>query len=350
MTGFPLREDLVGLAAYKAPQKVEGIRLNTNESPLPPPPAFDAALRRRLESIGLNRYPDRDANELRARLSAAAGWTLDGTWVANGSNEILQTLLLSFGGPGRKLLLFPPTYAMYTHLARVSGTEVVTQPVAEPWELSPEMVSVAIERHDPDLVIICSPNNPTGTVASSQTLAAAAESARGLVLVDQAYFEFGQSDARALLDGHERLVLVRSFSKSWQLAGARIGFLLAHPWLVSAIQVARLPYHLSSLAQAAGLAALDVADEILATADLMSRNRDLLTDSLREIDGVEVFRSGANFVLFRTPRDATELFEQMASKGVIVRDVSSAIPRALRVTASTEEEQAAFLRVLKECL
>lgn len=350
MAPFPLRDDLSDLAPYSAPQRVEGIRLNTNESPLPPPPAFDARFLELFQSAQLNRYPDRDANQLRSRIAEAAGWTVDGTWVANGSNEILQTLLLAFGGPARKLLLFPPTYAMYTQLARVSATTVVERSLDEPWILSPEIVREAIAEHDPDLIIICSPNNPTGRVAPVEALHAAAEAARGIVLVDQAYFEFGGGDAREMLDAHDRMVLVRSFSKSWQLAGARIGFLLAHPWLVSALQVARLPYHLSTLAQAAGNAALDVADEILATADQMGRNRASLAAEMSKLPGVEVFESGANFLLFRTPLEASTLWQRLADKGVIVRDVSNAIPKALRVTSSTQDEQRRFLEAMKESL
>jgi histidinol-phosphate aminotransferase len=350
VTAFGLRDDLAGLEAYRAPQRERGIRLNTNESPFPPPPSFDVALHARIGAAALHRYPERDATELRARFAGWAGWRVDGTWLANGSNEVLQTLLLAFGGPSRPVLLFPPTYAMYPHLARVCATPVVTEALVEPWVLSPGAVRVAIERHDPALVIICSPNNPTGTATPLDAVAAALDACGGLVIVDQAYADFGGEDARALLPSHDRLVVTRSFSKSWRLAGARIGALLAHPWLVEAIQVARLPYHLSSLTQAAGLAALDVADEMLLRCNELAGNRDALAEEMRGMAGVEVFESGANFLLFRTPLEGTELWSRLAARGVLVRDVSGVIPRALRVTASTLDEQRTFLDALKESL
>lgn len=350
MPGFPLRDDLASLPPYRAPQRERGIRLNTNETPFAPSPAFDAAFQRITHDAGLHRYPDRDANELRARFADWCGWRADGTWMANGSNEILQTLLLAFGGAGRRLLLFPPTYSMYPHLARVCATPVVEQPLAEPWILSPEDARAAVAEHAPAMTLICSPNNPTGSVTPLATIEALLDASTGLVIVDHAYVDFGGIDAQPLLAANDRLVIVRSFSKSWRLAGARLGALLAAPALVEQIQVARLPYHLSSLTQAAGLAALEVADEMLEQRNLMTANRDLLADAMRALDGVEVFDSGANFLLFRTPLDGSELWRRLADRGVLVRDVSSVIPRALRVTASTIDEQDAFLAALKESL
>lgn len=350
MPGFPLRDDLATLPPYRAPQREDGIRLNTNETPMPPSPAFDAAFSRLLGDAGLNRYPDRDANELRARFAAWCGWRADGVWMANGSNEILQTLLLAFGGPGRRLLLFPPTYSMYPHLARVCATPVVEHVLAEPWILSPAAARAAVAEHAPAMTLLCSPNNPTGAIAPLATIEALLEATTGLVIVDHAYVDFGGVDAQPLLEGNDRLVIVRSFSKSWRLAGARLGALLASPALVEQIQVARLPYHLSSLTQAAGLAALEVADEMLAYRAQMTANRDVLAEQMRALPGVEVFDSGGNFLLFRTPLEGSDLWQRIASRGVLVRDLSSVIPRALRVTASTIDEQDAFLTALKESL
>ena len=288
MPGFPLRDDLATLPPYRAPQRESGIRLNTNETPIAPSPAFDAAFQRLIGEAGLNRYPDRDATELRARFAAWCGWRADGVWMANGSNEILQTLLLAFGGPKRPLLLFPPTYSMYPHLARVCATPVVEQPLSEPWVLTPDEARSSIAACSPAMTLVCSPNNPTGSVTPLATIEALLEASTGLVIVDHAYVDFGGIDAQPLLDAHDRLVIVRSFSKSWRLAGARLGALLAAPALIEQIQVARLPYHLSSLTQAAGLAALEVADEMLAHRTQMTANRDLLAEGMRALVGVEV--------------------------------------------------------------
>jgi histidinol-phosphate aminotransferase len=350
LPGIRLRDDLADLPPYRAPQREQGIRLNTNETPLPPSSAFDEKFRELTSDAALHRYPDRDATLLRSEFAKWCGWDPDGVWMANGSNEILQTLLLAFGGAARKLLLFPPTYSMYSHLARVCATPVVAWPLAEPWVLTPEIAVKAVEEHQPSMTLVCSPNNPTGSVTGLDTIEALLNASGGLVIVDHAYVDFGGQDAQELLAKHERLVIVRSFSKSWRLAGARLGALLAQPKVVESIQVARLPYHLSSLTQAAGLAAVSVADEMLQHCQQLVRNRDLLAEQMRALPGVEVFDSGANFLLFRTPIEASELWSRIAARGVLVRDMSSVIPFALRVTASTISEQDAFIAALKESL
>lgn len=347
---FQIRDDLQAIPPYRAPQVDAPIRLNTNESPWPPPPEFARDLSARIASMDLNRYPDREARALREGLGARHGWPLEGVWAANGSNEIIQTLLLTFGGPGRSVLLFEPTYAMHSHIAAVTSTPVVRKDVPEPWVLDAETVAWGVSFDPPALTFICSPNNPTGNAHPLSVVEAALEAGPGLVVVDEAYGEFGGESARGLLDRYERLVVIRSFSKSWRLAGARIGYMLAHPWLIEAIQVARLPYHLSALTQACGEVAVKHAALVLGGVAEIVAERDRLAKELERVPGVEVFHSDANFILFRTPRDGDTLWNELASAGVLVRNFSPVIPRALRVTVGTGDQNAGFVETLRSVL
>ena len=347
---FEIRDDLRDLPAYRAPQIDAPIRLNTNESPWPPPEAFAKELAERAVSLPLHRYPDREARTLRAGLGERHGWSPEGVWPANGSNEILQTLLLAFGGPGRPALLFEPTYAMHSHIAHVTRTPVVAREVPEPWTLDPATVAWGVSFEPPAITFICSPNNPTGNAHPLSVVEAALESGPGLVVVDEAYGDFAGESASALLPAHDRLVVVRSFSKSWRLAGARLGYMLAHPWLVEAVQVVRLPYHLSALTQAAGEAALHHQQAILRGVEDIVTERVRLAQEMSRVPAVEVFPSDANFLLFRTSWDGTKLWRALAESGVLVRDFSGMIPRALRVTVGTEDQNATFVENLRSVL
>ena len=349
---FEVRDDLRDVPPYRAPQVEAAVRLNTNESPWPPPEGFLKDLAERISRSELNRYPDREAKALRSALGARFTWPGDGVWVANGSNEIIQTLLLAFGGAGRRALAFSPTYAMYPHISAVTATELVERPVDEPWVLDPADVSRAVEEVDPAITFICSPNNPTGTAQSLDVVRAALDAGRGIVLVDEAYGEFGGESATAILGRHDRLAIVRSFSKSWRLAGARLGYLLAHPWLVEAIQVARLPYHLSALSQACGEVAVRHAGAALSAVEEIVAERDRLGKELQRVRGVEVFPSAANFVLVRTPLEGPALWQGLVDRGVLVRDFSSmyGLARCLRVTVGTGEQNATFVEALRGVL
>ncbi|HEX9776291.1 MAG TPA: histidinol-phosphate transaminase [Actinomycetota bacterium] len=345
-----VRPDLQGIAAYAAPQADAPVRLNTNECPWPPPESVLREIGARLRSSALNRYPDRDAIRLRELLGERAGWSAGGVWVANGSNEILQTLLLAFGGPERSVLLFEPTYAMHGHIAQVTGTRVIAKDVPEPWALDANEVAWTVSFEPPSITFLCSPNNPTGGACSNEVVEAALASGPGLVVVDEAYGEFSSQTALPLLAAEERLVIVRSFSKSWRLAGARVGYMLAHPWLVEAIQVARLPYHLSTPTQVVAEVAVEHATEVLSTVAEIVAERDRLAKELQRVPGVEVFPSEANFLLFRTEWPGGDLWRAMAGRGVLVRDFSAMIPGALRVTVGTSDQNATFVETLREVL
>jgi histidinol-phosphate aminotransferase len=349
---FEVRDDLKGLPPYRAPQVDAAIRLNTNESPWPPPEGLVKDLAERITRAPLNRYPDREALALRQGLGARFSWPGDGVWVANGSNEIIQTLLLAFGGPGRWALLFQPTYAMHTHIAQVTATLVEERWITEPWHLDARDVAAAVGVAEPAITFVCSPNNPTGNAQPLDAVRAALDAGPGLVVVDEAYGEFGGESATAILGRHDRLAVVRSFSKSWRLAGARLGYLLAHPWLVEAIQVARLPYHLSALSQACGEVAVRHAGAALSAVDEIVAERDRLSKEMQRVPHVEVFPSAANFLLFRSPLEGTALWQGLADRGVLVRDFSSVpgLERCLRVTVGTGEQNAAFVEALRGVL
>lgn len=347
---YEIREDLRALPPYRAPQADAAVRLNTNESPWPPPDRVMAELADRIRHLDVNRYPDRDARALRTGLGARHGLGPDWIWPANGSNEVIQTVLLAFGGRGRGALVFEPTYTMHSHIARVTATAVVRRAVPEPWVLDAKRVGQTVASERPAVTFVCSPNNPTGTAQPLEVAEAALRAGPGIVLVDEAYGEFGGDSALGLLAQHDRLLVVHSFSKSWRMAGARLGYLVAHPWLVEEIQVARLPYHLSALTQAAGEVALRNAANVLSTVAEIVAERDRLAKELERVRGVEAFPSAANFILFRTALEGTRLWQALADAGVLVRDFSTLVPRALRVTVGTGDQNASFVEALRRVL
>jgi histidinol-phosphate aminotransferase len=322
-------------------------RLNTNECPYPLPEAFGADLAAAVADLTLNRYPDREAVSLRERLAEREAWILDGVWVANGSNEILLELLQAYGGAGRRAVVFQPTYALHSRLAWVTQTQVVEVAVDEPWTITPADIDRAATV-GPDVVFVCSPNNPTGTVHDSSTVEALARS-EALVVVDEAYIEFGGRSVADLVTRYPNVVVVRTFSKAFALAGARIGYCLADPAVVEDLRRVRLPYHVSALTQAAGLVALAHRDDAAAILDAIRQQRDRILAALPTI-GVETFASSANFVLLRPPRDAGEVWRALLERGVLVRDMRDAVSDTLRVTAGTPAEVDLFLSALQEVL
>jgi histidinol-phosphate aminotransferase len=353
MTGLdelPLRDDLRGLSAYGAPQLDVAVRLNTNENPYPPPPALVADLTDAVAraAAGLNRYPDREAEELRAALAAylGHGLTNEQLWAANGSNEILQQLLMAFGGAGRRALGFVPSYSMHRLIALATGTEWVNGQRREDFAIEPDRASAAVSEQRPDLVFLCSPNNPTGTALDAAVVTAVLDVAPGMVIVDEAYAEFSRSpSALPLLDGHPRLVVTRTMSKAFGFAGGRLGYLAADSAVVDALRLVRLPYHLSALTQAAALAALRHADETLAQVSQLGADRDRLVSDLRS-RGFEVVDSDANFVLFGRFDDERRIWQGLFDHGVLVRDVG--LPGWLRVSVGTTQECDAFQSALRE--
>jgi histidinol-phosphate aminotransferase len=347
-----LRPDLAGAAPYVSPQRPARYRMNTNESPYPPPPEVLEAVRAELGRLELNRYPDKDASALLDALSAYTGHERAGLWVANGSNEVFLHLLLAFSGPGRRVLVFEPTYSMHAMIARICGAEVIALPRAEGFTVDLTAAAEVIAQRAPEVVILCSPNNPTGNREPRATIEVLLEGAPGLVVVDEAYGEFSPEapSAVSLLPAHPNLVVVKTLSKAWRLAGARIGYALGDPGQIGLLEVVRLPYHLSALTQALGAAALAHCGDVERRAADIAAERDRISVGLQEL-GVRAFPSEANFVLFEVD-DPAAVWEALLVRGVLVRSYAGVpgVERCLRVTAGLPEETDAFLAAMEEVL
>lgn len=354
---LPIRDDLRGLSPYGAPHLHLPVELNVNENthPIPEDVARDIIESIARELMTVNRYPDREFTALRDSLAAylnadaaAPGLSRENIWAANGSNEVLQHILQAFGGPGRTVLGFPPTYSMHSIIAASTGTEWIAGERDAEFLISPATAVEWIERTRPDIVFFCAPNNPTGTALGLETIVAAYDATDGIVVVDEAYAEFmpeGAPNALALLEGRPRLLVSRTMSKAFAFAGARLGYLAADPAVVDALRLVRLPYHLSALTQAAAVAALAHAPEMLAMVDDIKHQRDRMVEVLTEL-GYTPWPSAANFVLFGGVADPDELWQQLLDRGIIIRNLS--IPGHLRVSAGTEAETTAFLDAMRE--
>ena len=347
-----VRQDLEVMEGYHSPQVEAEVRLNTNESPFSPPQAFTSQLTASIAQMHLNRYPDRMSIALRTAIAESEGTSIERVFAANGSNEVLQSLLLAYGGPGRRSLVFEPTYALHSHISRTTGTEVVSVARGEDFSLDSEQVVAAIDEAGPSVTFLCSPNNPTGLIEPLETVEAALEATDGLVVVDEAYGQFAPESATGLFGGPgaERLIVTRTFSKTWGLAGARLGYALCDPRIVEACFSVALPYHLSSLTQAAGLAVLSFGAEMEQHIEQVVRERGALLEELASLS-VDVWDSKANFILFR-PRqiEAAALWASLLERSILVRDCSTwaSLEGCLRVTIGTPEENHRFLEAMKE--
>ena len=350
MTAEP-REGLRDTAPYVSPQQAVVARLNTNECPHRLPEAFFDELAGAVRDLPLNRYPDGSMRRLREELAAIHGWTADGTWAANGSNEVLTQLLQAYGGPGRRALVFEPTYLMHARLSRLTHTTLERRTLPDDFVLTEAQVDIAREI-TPDVVFVCSPNNPTGNAQPPAIVQGIAETLpSALVIVDEAYGEFAPaSSAGPLLDRFDNVAVVRTFSKAFAMAGARVGYVLAAPSVVGDLERVRLPYHLSVLAQTAAIVALRHRTEALQLLEAVRRQRDRIAAELAVMPGVTAHPSEANFVLFIPPGDAAAVWQGLLDRGVLIRDMTGVVPEGLRVTAGSEQETDLFLRALKEVL
>ena len=361
---LPLRDDLRGRSPYGAPVIDVLVRLNVNENSFAVPAEVTAEIHARIADItaSLNRYPDREFSGLRDLLAgyltgvvrgegaADLAITPDMVWAANGSNEVLFHILQAFGGPGRTVLGFTPSYSMHPLITRSTGADWVEVPRGEGFAITAEAAWRAIDEHDPDVVFLCTPNNPTGNRTPLDVIEAVCDAARGIVIVDEAYAEFAGPDfqsALALLPGRPRLVVSRTMSKAFAFAGARVGYAAADPALIDGLRLVRMPYHLSTLTQAAAEAALQHPDALLAGVHELSHQRDRMVEELRAL-GFDVIESDANFVLFSGVSDPSLVWQRLVDRGVLIRDVG--IPGSLRVNAGTPEETTAFLTAVGDIL
>lgn len=355
-----LRADLRGRTAYGAPQLDVPVALNTNENSYPVPAVVVEAMTKAVAAAasGLNRYPDREFTALREALAAylsRSGTVIgaDQVWAGNGSNEVLLHLLQAFGGPGRTALGFTPAYSMHPIITTTTGTTWVDglRGVAGggAFDLDAASAVEQVRAHRPDVVFLCSPNNPTGTALSLDTVVAVHDAAPdALIVVDEAYAEFarpGTPGALTLLEGRPRLVVTRTMSKAFALAGGRLGYLAADPSLVDALRLVRMPYHLATQTQAVALAALEHADLMLETVGAIKAERDRLVAELTAM-GLDPVPSDANFVLFGGLEDSQTTWSALLERGVLVRDVG--IAHYLRVTAGTPQETTAFLQAMSD--
>ena len=356
-----VRPDLRGRTAYGAPQLDVAVPLNVNESSYAVPQVVVDDMVAAIATVApdLNRYPDREFTALREALAdylTRSGTTVDPAqvWAGNGSNEVLLHLLQAFGGPGRVALGFTPAYSMHPIITATTGTTWVdgrrhAWDERDPFDVTVEEAVAQVRAADPQVLFLCSPNNPTGTALPLDLVTAVYDAApRAVVIVDEAYAEFarsGTASALTLLAGRPRLVVTRTMSKAFALAGGRLGYLAADPALVDKLRLVRMPYHLSAPTQAIALAALRHAETMLATVDVIRGQRDRIVAALPEL-GLTPVASDANFVLFGGLADAHATWQALLERGILIRDVG--IPHHLRVTAGTPEETTAFLDALTD--
>lgn len=349
MSKIPLPRPGLGLReGYHSPQVAVEVRLNTNESPYPPPADWLEEIAEEMRRISWHRYPDRSAGELRQAIADLHGVRADQVFCANGSNEVLQCLCLAYGGPGRAAVTFEPTYALHAHIAHLSGTEVVEVPRCADFSVDLSAAAEIARSRGPEITFLCSPNNPTGLAEDPSTVRGVLSEASGLVVVDEAYGQFAEWSALDLLDDDVPLVVTRTFSKTWSLAALRLGYLIGPARVVSVLERVALPYHLDAAKQAAGRLALRHADAMAARVASLVAERRRLVSALAGLP-VKVWESQANFVLFRPERrKGPEVWEELLAHSVLVRDTSRwpGLEGCLRVTVGTPEEDDRFLGAL----
>lgn len=356
MPGRPTPRKSIALQkGYYSPQLDVEIRLNTNESPFPPPDEFFEALARATASLPWNRYPDRKATELRECIADFHGVAPEQIFVANGSNEVLQTLLLTYGGSNRCAAVFEPTYALHSHLTNICGTRLAVGTRKSNFQLDLSEVKSLVAKEQPDVTFLCSPNNPTGIVdqiTDIKEVLAMTTSHDSLLCVDEAYGEFCEQSAQALLADEVPLVVLRTFSKAWAMAAARLGYLIGPTWLVEELHKVVLPYHLNSVSQIAGRLAFDYVGEMRERVSQLVEQRERLIAEMGGL-GLEVWPSGANFILFRAKHVGGEaLWRSLLERSVLVRNCATwpRLDACLRVTIGTPTENIRFLEALDEAI
>jgi histidinol-phosphate aminotransferase len=345
------RPDLGTLEGYHSPQLNVSVRLNTNESPFAPPASWQEQLADEVASMDFHRYPDREAMELRTAIGELHRVGPEQVFAANGSNEVLQTLCLAYGGFGRTAVTFEPTYAMHSQISRTTGTNVVIGERDADFGLSVDIVASVLGSCHADITFLCSPNNPTGDVVSEDVLRYVIANAPGLIIVDEAYGQFAPRSALSWVHEDSNVVVIRTFSKTWAMAGHRLGYCVGPSWLIDQLQLVALPYHLDIVKQAAGRLALRYESEMRVRVEQLVAERNRVMALLRTLP-IAVFESKANFILFRPEADANVVWQQLVDRGVLVRNCGS-WPRlrgCLRMTVGSVEENDSFLVALSAVL
>ncbi len=352
-----IRDDLSLLEGYHSPQVDVQIRLNTNESPIPPPQQWVEDLSEEIKKVEWNRYPDRLTNQLCNDIAEFHGVDPNMVFAANGSNEVIQSLLLTYGGFGRKASVFEPTYALHSHISAITGTEVIVGECNEDFAIESQTLQKVLEKR-PNVLFLCSPNNPTGTVASREFVESAATQCAAvgtLLIVDEAYGEFSDWSAVDLVREGSQIAVTKTFSKTWSMAGIRLGYMIAPQVVVENVRTVVLPYHLDSVKQVAGSLALRHISDMRSRVELLVQERQRMAKKLLELP-VQQWPSGANFILFRSVDNAQktgeDLWEALLDRSILVRNCSSwpKLEGCLRVTIGTPEENDSFLAHLEAIL
>ena len=344
------RDDLRALEGYHSPQVDVRIRLNTNEAPTPPPTAWRDAFAAELSQVAWHRYPDRSAAALRSAIADSHRVRPDQVFAANGSNEVLQTLLLAYAGSGRRVVTFEPTYQMHGHIARLTGSTVVEGERGPDFRLDAGSAVGLIHETRPAVTFLCSPNNPTGLVEPVDNVRALLAARPGLLVVDEAYGQFADWSALTLVDESTPLVVTRTFSKTWSMAASRLGYVVGPSWLIAELDKVALPYHLDAAKQIAGRLALQFTDDMDARVAQIVSERQRIAATLGKLD-LDVFPSGANFVLFRPRnRPGRQVWQELLDRSILIRDCSGwpRLTDCLRVTVGTSEENDEFLEAIRE--
>ena len=344
------REDILGSSGYFSPQVDASVRLNANEAPYAPPEGLTAGY-----EVNLNRYPDRSASKLREEIAKKYGLRSNQVFSANGSNEVIQTFLLTYGGSERSLMIFKPTYVMHSKIAMVTGTPVIEGQREKDFSLDVEATCDKILEDKPSLIFLCSPNNPTGLsepMELPERILEILTTYKGILLIDEAYGQFAESNFLPLIAEDKPLVISRTFSKALGLAGLRLGYLLGPSWCIEEIGKVSLPYHLGTLTQEVGIKALKNSVSLENQVIDIIRERDRISESLKTLP-LEVWPSETNFILFKpTNQDAKKIWEELISRSVLVRDFSmvDGLEGCLRVTMGTRSENDLFIEALEEIL
>ena len=348
----PVRDDIQDLKPYSVPESGTAIELDSNENPWNLPDDVLKDISETLLSVRYNRYPDTEAAWLKESLVAGYQLQIENVFIGNGSNEVILDLLLAFGGPGRTALIFEPTYSMHTVLTRIALTETVKAQLGEDFELDMAAAGTTIGELKPNIVFLNSPNNPTGNVICANMVEEVCRSGDFLVVVDEAYGEFSGETCLPLIKKYKNLAVVKTFSKAFRLAGARVGYALADSGIISGLEKVKLPYNLNALSQVAAAIVWKKRSAILGVVDEIVAERERVAKILTAMDGATPYPSRANFILFKTAKDAKGIYRRLVTAGVRIRDFSSVplLVNCLRVTIGTPAENNVFLDVLRESL
>jgi histidinol-phosphate aminotransferase len=344
-----VKEQVLRVPAYTLRVYEAEIKLNQNENPYDFPEDLKQEIFRRYRERSWSRYPDFVPDALREALAEFAGWRKEGVLVGNGSNELLQAVLMVLVRDRTPVVIPAPTFAVYGLVSQILGARVINVPLKADMEYDADQLILRSEQLEARVLIICTPNNPTGTVLAERDLEKILERFSGHVLLDEAYYEFCGRTALRYLDSYPRLIITRTFSKAMGMAGLRVGYLMAHPELAAQIAKAKLPYSVNQFSLTAAQVALENRDRFRHAIDDILRERERLGRELSALPGVRVYPTGANFFLFELPGSPRIIFDKLYRQGILIRDVSSypMLSRCLRVSVGTPDENDRFLAALR---